>query len=260
MRAVVRGLFVYPLKSGGGISLTRGEVTPEGLRHDREFVLIRPDGSRLSQREVPRMATLRLSYDGERLVVDALDAVTPLVHDVRPGGPSREVRLPGATCAGVDQGDWFGAMLDVECRLVRFAGRRETPRGGGTVAYADGFPLLVLSAESLADLNGRLEEPLPANRFRPSIVVEGLGAFGEDTVRRLIIGSVEIELIMPCDRCVITTTDQDSGLRGREPLRTLATYRTGPREGGGQAVFFGQNAIPRTCGAIQVGDAVRAEV
>jgi uncharacterized protein YcbX len=262
VRAVVRELNVYPLKSGGRTALTTAEVTPTGIRHDREFVLTRPDGTRLSQREVPRMARLRPSYDGHKLVVDSVDAVTPLVHDVRSDGPLRDVRLPGATCRGVDQGDeaagWFGALLDVDCRLVRFAGRRETSRGGGTVAFADGYPLLVISAESLADLNGRLEEPLPMNRFRPSIVVEGLGAFGEDLVERLWVGPVEIEIIKPCDRCVITTTDQETGLRGREPLRTLATYRTRPKDDGGQAVFFGQNAIPRTFGTIRVGDTVRA--
>lgn len=260
VQAVVRELNVYPLKSGGGTTLMGAEVTPTGIRHDREFVLIRPDGARLSQREVPRMARLRPSYDGQKLVVDAMDAVTPLVHEARSDGPLRDVRLPATTCQGIDQGDeaadWFGALLDVECRLVRFTGRRETSRGGGTVAYADGYPLLVISAESLADLNGRLEEPLPMNRFRPSIVVEGLRAFGEDSVERLWIGSVEIDLVKPCDRCVITTTDQETGLRGREPLRTLATYRTKPKDGGGQAVFFGQNGIPRTFGTIRVGDAV----
>ncbi|GLY78574.1 MOSC domain-containing protein [Actinoallomurus iriomotensis] len=262
MRAVVRELTVYPLKSGGGTGLTTAEVTPTGIRYDREFILIRPDGARLSQREVPRMARLRPSYDGQKLVVDALDAVTPLVHEARSDGPLREVRLPRTTCQGVDQGDeaadWFGALLDVECRLVRFAGRRETSRGGGTVAYADGYPLLVISAESLADLNGRLDEPLPMDRFRPSIVVEGLGPFGEDSVRRLWIGPVEIELVRACDRCVITTTDQETGLRGREPLRTLATYRTARDEDGSRGVFFGQNGIPRTCGTIRVGDTVRA--
>ncbi|GAA4484784.1 MOSC domain-containing protein [Actinoallomurus oryzae] len=262
MRAVVRELNVYPLKSGGGTALTSAEVTPTGIRHDREFVLIRPDGARLSQREVARMARLRPSYDGQKLVVDSVDAVTPLVHEAFSDGPVRDVRLPATMCQGVDQGDeaadWFGALLDVECRLVRFTGRRETSRGGGTVAFADGYPLLVISAESLADLNARLDEPLPMNRFRPSLVVEGLGAFGEDRVERLWIGPVEIEIVKPCDRCVITTTDQETGLRGREPLRTLATYRTMPKDGGGQAVFFGQNAIPRAFGTIRVGDTVRA--
>lgn len=263
MTVVVRDLHAYPLKSAGGTRLRSAEVTPTGVRYDREFVLVRPDGSRLSQREVPRMAMLRPSYDGRRLVVDALVAVTPLVHDVRLDGPLGDVLLPRTTCQGLDQGDeaagWFSALLDVECRLMRFAGRRETSIGGGEVAYADGYPLLVISAESLADLNGRLEDPLPMNRFRPNVVVEGLGAFGEDSVRLLRIGPVEIELVTGCGRCVITTTDQESGLRGREPLRALATYRTGRTDDGGRAVLFGQNAIPRTYGTINVGDPVEPE-
>lgn len=262
MTAVVRGLYVYPLKSGGGTRLTSAEVTPTGFRHDREFALIRPDGARLSQREVARMATLRPSYDGVTLYVDALGAVTPLVHETSAGGPVRDVRMPAGVCQGVDQGDeaagWFSALLATECRLVRFTGRRETSRGGGVVAFADGYPLLVISAESLDDLNARLEAPLPMNRFRPSLVVEGLGPYGEDSVKSLRIGAVEIEPIKPCSRCVITTTDQDSGVRGREPLRTLAKYRTRRKDDGSQVVDFGQNAIPRTFGTIRVGDEVVA--
>jgi uncharacterized protein len=260
--AVVRGLYVYPLKSGGGTRLTSAEVTPTGFRYDREFTLIRPDGMRLSQREVARLATLRPAYDGVKLSVDSADAVTPLVHEAHADGPVREVRLPKTVCQGIDQGDeaadWFSALLATECRLVRFTGRRETSRGGGTVAFADGYPLLVISAESLDDLNERLEDPLPMNRFRPSLVIEGLGAFGEDSVDLLRVGDgVEIELIKPCARCVITTTDQDSGLRGPEPLRTLASYRTRRKDDGSRAVIFGQNAIPRTLGTIRLGDEVR---
>lgn len=260
MTAIVRGLYVYPLKSGGGTRLDSAEVTPRGFRYDREFALIRPDGARLSQREVARMATLRPSYDGATLFVDAFDAVPPLVHEASGEGPVREVRMPPAgVCQGIDQGDeaagWFSALLGTECRLVRFTGRRETARGGGVVAFADGYPLLVISAESLDDLNARLEVPLPMNRFRPSLVIEGLGPYGEDSVKSLRIGEVEIEPIKPCSRCVITTTDQESGVRGREPLRALAMYRT-RRSDGSQAVDFGQNAIPRTFGTIRVGDEV----
>lgn len=263
MTTVVRGLYVYPLKSGGGTRLTTAEVTPTGIRHDREFALIRPDGVRLTQRESARMATLRPSYDGAELFVDARDAVTPLVHEVREG-PVRDVRLSSRKiCQGVDQGDeaagWFSALLDVECRLVRFTGRRETTRGGGLVTFNDGYPLLVISAESLDDLNARLDEPVPMNRFRPSIVVEGLGPFGEDEVDLLRAGDgVEIELIKGCDRCVIVTTDQESGRRGREPLRTLASYRTGHKDDGRRAVFFGRHAIPRAFGMIRTGDTVIA--
>jgi uncharacterized protein YcbX len=262
--AVVKELYVHPLKSGGGTRVKSAEVTPTGFRDDREFMLVGPGGAHLSQRELPRMALLRPSFDGRTLFVDALDAVTPLVHEAYEDGPVRDLTLFGRPCQGVDQGDeaagWFSALLDFDCRLVRFAGRRETSHGGGTVAYADGYPFLVLSAESVADLNARLDHPLPMNRFRPNIVIEGFGAFGEDSVDLLRVGDegIEIELVRPCRRCVIITTDQDSGLRSPEPLRTLATYRIRRMDDGSRGVIFGQKGIPRTLGTIRAGDRVCA--
>lgn len=260
--AVLTGLNVYPLKSGGGTPLRTAELTPTGIRHDREFMLINPAGRHLSQRELARMALLRPSYDGEVLTVDVADpalAFAPLVHKAVDDGPVREVTVHGKPCRGIDQGDepagWFAALLDAECRLVRFTGHRPTGRGGGEVAYADGYPLLLISAESLADLNSRLTDPaagpLPMNRFRPSLVVEGLGAYGEDAVRLLRIGETVVELVKPCARCIITTTDQGSGVRGREPLRTLATYRNVDR-----GLRFGQNGVPRALGTLNAGDPV----
>lgn len=249
------GLNVFPLKSGGGTPLRSAELTEKGLLYDREFMLISPEGRFLSQRELNKMAMLRPSYDGTGLTVDASTAVTPLVHKAVDNGPVREVTVHNKPCQGIDQGDeaadWFSALLDTECRLVRFTGYRPTGRGGGEVAFADGYPLLLISEESLEDLNARLDDPLPMNRFRPSLVVRGLGAFGEDSVRLLRIGETVIELVKACARCVITTTDQDSGVRGREPLRTLATYRNVDR-----GIRFGQNGVPRTLGTINVGDPV----
>jgi uncharacterized protein len=258
LTAVLTELNVYPLKSGGGTSLDRAELTRTGLRHDREFMLTTPQGRFLSQRDLARMALLRPWYDGEILTVDVTDpalSVTPLIHKAVDDGPAWEVTVHRTTCQGIDQGDeatdWFSALLDTECRLVRFTGHRPTSRGGGQVAFADGYPLLVISAESLADLNVRLADPLPMNRFRPNLVIEGLGAFGEDTVRLLRVGEAVIEMVKACARCVVTTTDQDTGERGREPLRTLATYRTIDR-----GIRFGQNAVPRALGTLTVGDPV----
>ncbi|HZB32561.1 MAG TPA: MOSC N-terminal beta barrel domain-containing protein [Streptosporangiaceae bacterium] len=261
LSAVVRELNVFPLKSAGGISVGESQVTPGGLRHDREFMLVRPDRRHLSQREVPRLALLRPSLAGATLIVDALDAVTPLVHEPA-DGPVLDVTLHGMPCQGVDQGDdaadWFSAYLDTECRLVRFAGVRHTqPGGGGRVTFADGDPLHVLSRESLDDLNQRLSEPLPMDRFRPNIVLEGLGPYGEDAVSALRIGEVEIELIAPCGRCVLTTIDQQTGVQGGEPLRTLATYRT-QDFAGRREIMFGRLAIPRTFGMIATQDTATA--
>ena len=260
MTGVVRELNVFPLKSAGGTSLDEAHVTAGGLRHDRQFMLVRPDQRHLSQREAPRLALLRPGYDGAKLTVDAPDAVTPLVHEPT-DGPAVNVSVHRQHCQGVDQGDeaadWFSAYLDTDCRLVRFSGVRHTERGGGTFAFADEYPLLVLSLESLHDLNQRLTEPLPMNRFRPNIVLDGLGPYGEDTVSTLRIGDVEIDLIAPCGRCVITTIDQDTGVRAKEPLRTLATYRTQTFNGERQ-IMFGRHAVPRTFGTITTQDTVTA--
>ncbi|SEG89774.1 hypothetical protein SAMN04489712_12460 [Thermomonospora echinospora] len=265
MSAVLTGLNVYPLKGGGGTVLTSAELEPKGLRYDREFMLVTPEGRFLSQRDLGLMALLRPSYDGEVLTVRVADPAAspaPLVHKATEDGPVREVYVHRSQCEGVDQGDeaadWFSALLGVDCRLVRFTGHRETGRGGGEVAFADAYPLLLISEESLADLNGRLARsgsgehtPLPMNRFRPNLVVSGLGAFGEDSVKLLRVGETVVELVKACARCVVTTTDQDTGERGREPLRTLASYRTI-----GRGIRFGQNGIPRTPGTVRVGDPV----
>lgn len=258
--AVVTELNVFPLKSAGGTSLSGVEVTATGPRHDREFMLTRPDGRHLSQRETPRMATLRPVHDGRTLTVHAARATTSLVHEPVEG-PVLDVTVHGRPCQGIDQGDeaatWFSDVLGRSCRLVRFTGLRPTRRGGGTLTFADGYPMQVLSIESLRDLNERLTDPLPMNRFRPNIVLRGLGPYGEDAVHTLRVGEVELDLVKPCDRCVITTIDQATGRATREPLRTLATYRTQMFDGE-RAIMFGRLAVPRVLGTITVGDTVHA--
>ncbi|MFS2293843.1 MAG: MOSC N-terminal beta barrel domain-containing protein [Actinomadura sp.] len=218
MAATLTELHTYPLKSAAGTALHSAELLPTGLRFDREFMLVTPEGRFLSQRDHAQMALMRPSYDGEVLTVEA-PGVAPLVHKVVSDGEVRDVTVHRKECQGIDQGEeaaaWFSSLLDDECRLVRFTGHRPTSRGGGEVMFADGYPLLLTSVESLADLNGRLEAPLPMNRFRPTIVVAGLGAYGEDSVRLLRIGETVVEVVKPCARCLITTTDQATAERGR---------------------------------------------
>ncbi len=163
----------------------------------------------------------------------------------------------------VDQGDpvaaWFSAYLGSNCRLVRFAddavrpvNPKYAPRPTDQVSFADGYPFLIISEASLAELNSRLDDPLPMNRFRPNIVVAGTEAYAEDTWRAIRVGEVEIDVVKPCARCTITTTDQATAARGKEPLRTLATYRAGK-----SGPLFGQNAIQRASGGtIRLGDPV----
>jgi len=251
--ASLTALNVYPIKSGSGTSLTAVALTPRGLLHDREFMLIDADGRMLTQRAYPRMALLSTAYDGTLLTVN------DFIHSPVDSGPVLEVEVWGTPCKGIDQGpaaaSWFSDFLGFDVRLVWFTGERETPLGGGSVGFADGYSLLIISQESLDDLNDRLDEPVPMNRFRPSLVLEGLGAFGEDTARVLRVGSCVIDVIAPCPRCVLTTVDQETAVKGREPLRTLAKYRTQVFDGD-RGIMFGQNAIPRTTGNLHVGDPV----
>lgn len=260
MIAVVAALNVFPVKSAGAVPAAEAELSPDGLRHDREFMLVRPDGRHLSQREVPELALLHPAFDGVKLVVHTALAPAPLIC-VAVDGPARDVTVHRRPCRGVDQGDeaagWFSETLGLPCRLVRFTGTRPTALGGGTLTYADGYPVSVLSEESLDDLNRRMGARLPMARFRPNIVLRGLGPYGEDSVTRLRGDQVDIELVRPCGRCVIVNTDQDTARRSPEPLRALARYRA-ERFGGAREIMFGRLGVPRALGALRVGDELTA--
>jgi uncharacterized protein len=177
-------------------------------------------------------------------------------------GPERPVTVWKDSCRALDQGEdaaqWFSEYLGQPARLVRIgAGYQRAVDAaiypeGADVSFADGYPLLVLSAASLADLNGRLVEPLPMNRFRPNVVIEGCPAFAEDVWTRIRIGQVTLHLTTLCKRCAIPTINQSTAVQGKEPSATLAQFRLGP-EGG---VFFGRNAVHATPGSLRVGDAV----
>jgi uncharacterized protein len=177
-------------------------------------------------------------------------------------GKHREVSLWEDTCEAIDQGDEVAQLsryIGIPCRLVRI--RDGYVRQVSTeyahderdqVGFADGFPFLLLSEASLADLNARLSVPISMQRFRPNIVVSGTTPFGEDTWKIIRIGGIEFHVVKPCARCVVTTIDQQSGVQGKEPLRTLATYR----HVRGKGVLFGQNLVHSNEGSISVGDVV----
>jgi uncharacterized protein YcbX len=163
-----------------------------------------------------------------------------------------------ATWAGQRAARWFADVLDTDCSLVympeetvRLANPDYAP-AETRVSFADAYPFLLLSEESLADLNGRMAEPLPMNRFRPNLVFRGGAPFEEDRLTSFELGPLRLRAVKPCDRCVVTTTDQVTAARGVEPLRTLATYR----KRGGQ-VYFGQNLAHSGRGRLRVGDRLR---
>jgi uncharacterized protein YcbX len=258
----VASLHVYPLKSAGGIALPSVEVDETGLRHDRRWMIVDARNRFLTQRSHARMALLRTALTSDRLRVTA-PAMDPLelpLGDPDPGAPHELIPVWDkeryAISCGSDAAAWASAFLGIECRMVQTLnpngesrmGVRETVRAG----FADAFPALMISAASLADLNARLDEPLPMNRFRPNVVVEGVAPYAEDDFTRVRLGELAAVFRKKCIRCAITTTDQETGRRGVEPLRTLATYRRVP-DG---EVAFGVNVGFESAGVLRVGDAL----
>ncbi len=248
----VSALTLYPVKSGAGLDVDAWKLGPNGLDHDREYMVVDESGMFLTQREEPRLALIRpllgdpfrVSTPGGTAVVNALGTRTVEVWEYT--GPAVDCGEPAATL--------LSAFLGRPVRLVKVAADHDRPTelGDGQVGFSDGFPLLILTVASLSELNSRLAVPLPMQRFRPNIVIDGCGAFEEDRWASIRIGEVDIDVVKPCLRCAITRVDQTTGVRGDgEPLRTLGSFR---KVKGG--VAFGQNAIHRQTGTLKVGDQI----
>jgi len=262
--ATLAAIFVYPVKSAAGIALDAVELDAFGPRHDRRWLVVDPAGHFMTQRRHARLALIQPTLDSDTLMLDAPGMPRLALPLDPPAAAVERVRIwnddVDAQSAGDDAARWLSDFLGTPCRLVHMpdSSVRQVSlrygRPGDRVAFADAYPLLLLSAESLDALNARLAEPLPVNRFRPNLLVRGGGEpHAEDRWRRIRVGSVEMDVVKPCARCVITTIDQATGRSaGKEPLRTLAAYRRGPKGG----VLFGMNAIHRTRGTLRVGDSV----
>ncbi len=250
MAAIVASLHVYPVKSCRGIALESSAVGERGLAFDREWMIIDGEGKFVTQRELPRLALLVPS-----LGTDALALETPgmprLSVPFDLGAPTRPVTVWADSFRALDQGDdaatWLSSAMQKPLRLVRFdtAFRRYcnviyAGSSGAHTAFADSYPLLILSEASLDDLNSRLARPLPMNRFRPNVVLSGIDAYDEDHIDEIRLGGIVLKLVKRCTRCQITTTDQATAMVGMEPLSTLAQYRMNEELGG---VTFGMNAI-----------------
>ena len=250
-------------------------IDRRGISGDRRFLVTDPAGRFLTQRTWPRMALVATRLDDVELTLDAPGhGVIHVARASQPDAPRTQVSvwssegLIAEDCGDAAAG-WLSDFLGTRCRLVR-AGEeftrpvRKVPADmtGAEVGFADGFPGLLLTEASWADLNNRLlergEEPVPMDRFRPNLVVAGAAPYAEDTWRRVRIGTVAFRAAGHCARCIVTTTDQATAERGPEPLRTLAGYRRDARKP--EDVNFGQNVIPEgSTGVIRVGDPVTVE-
>jgi uncharacterized protein YcbX len=263
-------LHIYPVKGLKGIALEAARCTDRGLEHDRRWMVVDREGTFISQRSSPKMATVWTEIDGGRLVLAAPDVESvelPLEHEAP---ASLTVNVWSSTCkasAGPREVDeWLSDYLGEACRAVYMPDstrRNSNPKYAGhdkRVGFADGYAYLVTSEASLADLNARLlakgHPALPMNRFRPNLVIAGSAPFAEDGWERIRIGEAVLQAAKPCGRCQVTTTDQSTGeVRGPEPLATLATYRDSAEFG----VMFGMNFVTAAAGDIRVGDEVLAD-
>jgi uncharacterized protein YcbX len=258
-------LHLYPVKSLRGISVTRAAVDDFGLVGDRRFLVVDDQNKFLTQRTVPRMALIATELGADTLVLRNPDHGSAAVGLREPGSPLTvqvwRDTVEAMDC-GVEIAVWLSDFLRQPCRLVRIGHRYHRPvkpakaRPGDVVSFADAYPLLVISEASLADLNDRLiargEEPVSMDRFRPNLVIRDCPAYAEDAWTRFRIGPVTFRAGGPCARCIVTTTDQQTAARGKEPLRTLATYRRDPADP--TDVNFGQNLIHETkSGYLEVG-------
>ncbi|RJG10677.1 MOSC domain-containing protein [Massilia cavernae] len=275
-------LVIYPVKSCAGISVRKATLTTAGLSvdnvYDREWMVVGLDGQFLTQREYPqlalvspriRMDTLELRAPGMLRLEIPLDLPPPELEQLV------EVKVWEDTVMAYNCDEttatWFSQVIGAPCRLVRFhatAKRHASTKWTGDVEaptlFSDGYPVLVIGSSSLADLNEKLaaagRDPLPMNRFRPNVVIDGMEPYEEDFIGNFIAGEVILKPVKPCPRCPIPSVDQETGIPGPDPLDVMQSYRKKPQLD--DAVCFGMNCIV-TDGAgqvLHVGQEVKADL
>lgn len=259
----ISGLFVYPIKSLGGIALKKAQVSSRGLEHDRRWMLVDEKNRFLSQREIPKMALFDVELTTNGLLVmhrhqpeefisipflfDAKEAAACTIWD--------DNCLAEFVSVEIDH--WFTKMLEVKCRLVYMpetAQRQVDERyalSGQITSFSDAYPFLIVGEASLHELNSRLQEPILMDRFRPNIVFTGGEPFQEDQMRHFQIGNINFYGVKPCARCPVITINQESGATGKEPLKTLSAYRKKNNK-----VYFGQNLVHDGEGSISINDEI----
>lgn len=252
-------LTYFPIKACRGFDVTESNVERMGLEHDRRMMVVTPEGGFLTQREYPKLALVTPMLKNDSLTLSAPD-FDSIHFNVQKSGTPWPVNIwKSLGVHAIDQGEetaaWFSDWLGISVRLVHVADGYQRALNAeyainpdDHTGFADGYPILIISEESLQDLNSKLDSPLPMNRFRPNIVVKGTEAFAEDTWKRIRIGEIEIALVKPCARCVVTTIDKETLAKSKEPLKTLESYRKHPL-----GAIFGMNAIPLNTGRLALG-------
>ena len=262
-KRILSEIWIYPIKSLGGIRLKSAKVLEKGLQYDRRWMLTDEQGVFMTQRANPKMALfkvsldeiggqLRVAFNQDQLFIP-LSSVSTIPVVAKIWGNVVEVVEVSEECS-----QWFSEHLGLKCRLVSFP--EENPRpvdplfklDDEQVSLADGYPFLIIGEQSLADLNTRLTQPVPMNRFRPNFVFSGGTPYEEDTWKNFTIGSNRFAGVKQCGRCILTTVNQETAERGSEPLATLSSYRKQNNK-----VNFGQNLVAIDHNEIVEGDEIK---
>ncbi|MEO8403508.1 MAG: MOSC N-terminal beta barrel domain-containing protein [Chitinophagaceae bacterium] len=266
-------LFIYPVKSLGGIRVSSAQLTDRGFQYDRRWMLVDENNRFLTQREYPQMALLQPHIHNEGLKIvhkndPAESIIIPFLSEKDKANgfaktnTDKVVNVWDDYCEALpmDQSinEWFSDQLHLTCKLVYMPDetrRKVDPRYAvnetNITSFSDGYPVLVISQASLDDLNNRLEHPLPMNRFRPNIVITGATPYEEDEMEVFRIGDINFFGVKLSARCVMITINQDSGEKGKEPLRTLYRYRSMNNK-----VYFGQNVLYENTGVLKMGNII----
>lgn len=246
----VTGLFVYPVKSTRGIARARVRLTSTGFEWDRQWMIVNTQGMFLTQRTHPQLARIVPQVAPGALVLEA-PGLSALSVPLDTAGARTAVRVWDDACVGLDQGreacEWLSRAVGERVRLVRVApdtGRAANPKFAGAtpapIGFPDGYPVLVCNEASLEDLNERLPERIPMERFRPNLVLRGLAPWAEDRIDTLSLGPVTLRLVKPCVRCTIPSIDQQTGEPSTDPAPALKKFRFSKALRG---VMFGENAV-----------------
>jgi len=256
-------IWIYPVKSLGGIRLTSADVEEKGLKYDRRWMIIDENNVFITQRNFTKMALidveitsdgLLLSYraDKSQNLLVPFEPVSKLPVSVKVWDDVVE-----ALTVSQEADEWLSAQLNRNLKLVimtESTQRKADPKyakNGENVSFADGFPFLIISQASLDNLNAKLQKPIEMLRFRPNFVISDTKPHEEDEWKMIQIGNVQFEIVKPCARCVLTTVDPKTSEKGPEPLKTLATYRRVNSK-----ILFGQNLVAKDLGSINQGDPV----
>jgi uncharacterized protein len=258
-------IWIYPIKSLAGIRVQQANVKQKGLENDRRFMLVDEDGRFLTQREHPGMALFGVSIFSQQLIIESKSSTRSIsvgLHDLESkASESLRVKIWDDEVETIEINPvysvWFSEELKIRCKLVYFpeSNRRDVdPRfalSNEQVSLADGYPYMIIGQSTLDELNSRLEIPISMKRFRPNFVFTGGTPFEEDEWKTFKIGKNRFAAVKLCARCVLITVDPETGVRGKEPLATLTTYRK--RE---NKILFGQNLLAIDYDEVREGDEI----